>query len=100
MDVRGLQGIDCRAPGSDEMHEVWRRQAGAGFRRARYLVFLGLIAVYNPGLARENARSGSFLSYDAADHGLRESVLLGGPPDYVLLVGSNDYFRLPLHART
>ena len=86
-----LQGNDCRARGSGEVYEVWRREAGAGFRRARHLVFVGLAAVYNPRLAGENARLRGVLSHDPADYGVRNSVLLGGAHDHV---------RLPLHAGT
>ena len=79
----------CRARGAREVHEVRRLRAEAGYGRARHLVLVGLVAVYDSGMAGEDARSGSFLSHYADDHRLRDFVFLGGAHDHV---------RLPFHA--
>ena len=55
-----------------------------------HLVFFGLTAVHDARMAREDARPGRFLSHYAVDHGVRDSILLGGTHDYV---------RLPLYGR-
>src|SRR5882672_10929081 len=73
------------------MYAMRRRETGAGYRRARYLVFVRAAAVHDAWLAGEDARSGSFLSDDAADYGVRDPVLLGGTHDHVWL---------PLHGGT
>src|ERR1700681_704772 len=86
-----MQGIDCRARDPDEVYEMWRRGTGAGFRRARYVGFLGLIAGHYAGLDGEDAGSSGFLSNNAADYSVRDSVLLGSAHDNV---------RLPFHAGT
>ena len=80
-----LRRNHCGARDSGEVREVRRLEAEAGYRRAGHLVFVGLAAVYDAGLAGEDARSGSFLSDDAADYGLRHSVFLGGAHDHVWL---------------
>ena len=84
-----LQRGHCRARGAGEVYEV-RREGRAGCGCARYMVFVGVVAVYDAGLAGEDARSGGFLSDDAANHGVRDSFLLGGAHDHV---------RLPFHGR-
>src|SRR5215510_6315264 len=81
----------CRACGASEMLEVRGRGVEAGYRRAGYLVLVGLAAVHNLRMAGKDARPTGFLSDDAADHRVRNSVLLGGTHDYV---------RLPLYAIT
>ncbi len=50
----------------------------------------GLLPIHHARLAGKNARPGSLLSHHSADHGLRDSLFLGGPHDHV---------RLPLHGR-
>ena len=55
------------------------------------MVFVGAVAVYDAGLAGEDAGPGGVLSHHASDHGLRDFVLLGGAHDYV---------RLPFHGGT
>src|SRR3569833_321820 len=67
------------------------RSTRAGYGRARHMVFVRAVAVYDAGLAGEDARSASFLSNHAVDHRLRNSILLGGADDHVWL---------PLHAGT
>ena len=67
------------------------RPSGAGQRRTRHLVLVGPVAVLSVGLARQHARSRRLLPDDAAHHGLRHPVLLGG---------AHDHAELPLHART
>src|SRR5579864_3982699 len=88
VDLRELQGDDCRAPGSYEVSEVWGLQFRTSIRCAGYLVFVGIAAVHDAGLAGENARSAGVLSHVAVDHRLRNLIFLGGAHDYV---------RLPLH---
>src|SRR6266404_7661539 len=73
------------------MYAMRQYEAGAGYRRARHLVFVRPAAVYHAGLAGEDARSGSLLSDDTANYRLRNSVFLGGTHDYV---------RLPLYGGT
>ena len=67
----------CGARGSGEVLEVRRLGTEAGYRCARYLVLFGLVAVHDIGLAREDARSGSFLSDHAADYRLTRFCFSG-----------------------
>ncbi len=81
----GMQGSDRSARGSRGVFEVRGRGFGAGHGCARHVVFVGAAAVYDFGLAGEDAGSGGVLSDYAADYGLRDSVFLGGADDHVWL---------------
>ncbi len=71
------------------VREMRRGEAGAGVRCARYLVFVGVVAVHDAGLAGEDTGSRGVLSEHADDYRVRHSVFLAGAHDHV---------RLPLHA--
>ena len=89
--LRRLQGGDCGPRSAGEMYAMRQYEAGAGYRRARHLVFVRPAAVYHAGLAGKDARPGSFLSDDATHYRVRDPVLLGGAHDHVWL---------PLHGGT
>ena len=90
MDLRPLQTRGRGSRRTSHLPQVRQHKIRAGFRRARYLVFLRPFTVHHTRLAREDARSGSVLSHNASDHRLRDFIFLGSAHDHV---------RLPLHAR-
>ena len=56
-------------------------QPGPGGRRARYLVQLGPVALFDFGMARRHARPAPLLSHDLASDRLRYHLLLGRAHD-------------------
>ena len=55
VDLWRLQRGDCRARDAHDVYEVRRREAGAGHRRARYLVFVRAVAFHNFRVAGEDS---------------------------------------------
>ena len=78
---------NCRRPRARrqrarQMPEVRRREAHAGYRRARHLVQLRPVAVFHARLARRHRRPAHVLPHQPADQRLRHSVLLGRAHDH------------------